>query len=204
MKEIDNFDLINDILTFNSPDEFYHLMILKRKKDQPEETKKEHQSVRTIKTYSITSKEYLNSKKSEIIELCKLFNTRAYIYINKVSFKQTSYQLLKEISDRLINNQYNTTHIFDSAVGNVPTLEKRWIVDIDIDDSIQDVDLFKNELINYINNLEPNNDTNKIISIIPTKNGFHLITEKFNSQLFKLKYRNIGIHKKNPTILYIS
>jgi hypothetical protein len=42
----------------------------------------------------------------------------------------------------------------------------------------------------------------KIESIIPTKNGHHLITKKFDVMKFKEKYPDIDIAKKNPTLLY--
>ena len=43
----------------------------------------------------------------------------------------------------------------------------------------------------------------KVIKTIPTKNGFHLITEKFNVMEFKRRYPDIDIQKKNPTLLYL-
>jgi hypothetical protein len=43
----------------------------------------------------------------------------------------------------------------------------------------------------------------KTIEIIPTKNGFHYITYRFDVMEFKKHYPDIDIQKKNPTILYI-
>jgi hypothetical protein len=43
---------------------------------------------------------------------------------------------------------------------------------------------------------------NKIEKVIKTKNGFHLITGKFNVLEFKEKYPDVDIAKKNPTLLY--
>jgi hypothetical protein len=42
----------------------------------------------------------------------------------------------------------------------------------------------------------------KIESIIPTKNGHHLITKRFDVNKFKEKYPEIDVVKKNPTLLY--
>jgi hypothetical protein len=39
--------------------------------------------------------------------------------------------------------------------------------------------------------------------VIPTKNGFHLITKKFNVMEFKEKYPDLVIQKKNPTLLFL-
>jgi hypothetical protein len=42
----------------------------------------------------------------------------------------------------------------------------------------------------------------KIEAIIPTKNGHHLITKKFDVTVFAKLYPNVDIQKKNPTLLY--
>jgi hypothetical protein len=42
----------------------------------------------------------------------------------------------------------------------------------------------------------------KIEAIIPTKNGYHLITKRFDSELFARRYPDIDVQKKNPTMLY--
>ena len=42
----------------------------------------------------------------------------------------------------------------------------------------------------------------KIEKTIPTKNGYHLITKRFDVQAFSEKYPDIDIQKKNPTLLY--
>jgi hypothetical protein len=42
----------------------------------------------------------------------------------------------------------------------------------------------------------------KIEAIIPTKNGHHLITKKFDVMKFKEKYPDLDIQKRNPTLLY--
>jgi len=44
---------------------------------------------------------------------------------------------------------------------------------------------------------------NKIEKVIPTKNGFHLITGKFNVIEFKKLYPEVDIQKKNPTLLFL-
>jgi hypothetical protein len=42
----------------------------------------------------------------------------------------------------------------------------------------------------------------KIIANIPTKNGVHLITERFDVKSFSEQYPEIDIQRKNPTLLY--
>lgn len=60
--EINNFNQIKDLLIFESSDWFYHLQILLRRKDMPEASRGRNNNARCIKTYYITSKEYLVEK----------------------------------------------------------------------------------------------------------------------------------------------
>ena len=46
---IDNLEIIKQLLNFENEGDFYMLYVFKRKKDQPEGEKDNHQSVRTIK-----------------------------------------------------------------------------------------------------------------------------------------------------------
>jgi len=50
---INNKELIKPLLNFEKDGDFYMLYVFKRKKDFPEMEQKNHQSVRTIKTYCI-------------------------------------------------------------------------------------------------------------------------------------------------------
>jgi len=59
---IDNIELIKLLLNFSEPGDFYMLYVFKRKKDQPEGERDNHQSVRTIKTYCVDSIEYLDKR----------------------------------------------------------------------------------------------------------------------------------------------
>ncbi len=192
---IDNIELIKPLLNFESDGEFYQVLILKRKKDQPENEKDNHQSVRTIKTYYIDSKDYLDKRYDEIKSLCELFKARAYIQINKQNHRDVGLDMISEISLRIKNGSYNQSNIFDSVVGQIKTQEKRWIVDIDTKD-----ELVVHRIAYSINQLRPEGD--KIIKCIPTKNGYHLITERFDIKSFSEKFPNVDIQKKNPTLLY--
>jgi len=70
---IDNLNIIKTLLNFEKEGDFYHCIILKRKKDQPEWERENYQS-RTIKTYCVDSIEYLNKRYNEIKLLCEMFN----------------------------------------------------------------------------------------------------------------------------------
>jgi hypothetical protein len=176
------------------------LYVFKRKKDQPEGERDNHQSVRTIKTYCIDSIEYLEKRYDEIIQLCEMFKARAYIHIQKQNHKDVSLDMMMALAQKIRDGQHNQKNLFDSVVGQLKTHEKRWIVDVDNKDESS---LLKIQHI--INGVRPHKDDPKVISIIPTKNGYHLITERFDVMEFG-KYFLGGdtpdIQKKNPTLLY--
>lgn len=203
---IDNLQLIKSLLNFEDKGDFYQLIILKRKKDQPQDQRDSHQSVRTIKTYCIESVEYLEKRYDEIKQLCEIFKARAYIHVQKQNHADVSLDMMIDLAQRIKDGHNNQKNLFDSVVGQIKTKEKRWIVDVDTKDH-----LYLKKVIECIEYLEPmvfkNLDTgeteSKIEAVIPTKNGFHLITKKFNVLEFKKKYPEIDIQKKNPTLLYL-
>lgn len=192
---INNIKLIKPLLNFEQEGDFYMLYVFKRKKDQPESERDNHQSVRTIKSYCITSLEYLDKRYDEIKMLCEMFKARAYIHVTKQNHKDVAMNMISEIVSRIQSGQTNQQHVFDSVVGQIKTQEKRWIVDVDV----KDFD-YVTELADYIDSLRP--EGNKIESVIPTKNGVHLITKRFDVQEFKKQYPEIDIQRKNPTLLY--
>lgn len=193
---INNIDIIKSLLNFEEDGDFYMLYILKRKKDQPEGERDNHQSVRTIKTYCVESLEYLDKRYDEIKQLCEMFKARAYIQINKQNHKDVAMNMITEIVNRIQSGQINQKNVFDSVVGQVKMGEKRWIVDLDIKDGDY---LF--DVMTTIKICRP--EGNKIVEVIDTKNGYHLITERFDVQQFAKFYPDIDIQKKNPTLLYL-
>ena len=191
---INNLELIKPLLNFENEGDFYMLYIFKRKKDQTTD-KSNHQSVRTIKTYSVDSIEYLERRYNEITQLCEMFKARAYIHIQKQNHKDVAMNMITEIVHRIQSGQINQQNVFDSVVGQIKTQEKRWIVDIDSKENG-----IENLISNEINLLRP--EGSKVEAIIPTKNGYHLITKRFDVMQFKKQYPDIDIQKKNPTLLY--
>jgi hypothetical protein len=191
---IDNIDLIKPLLNFSDDGDFYMLYIFKRKKDQTTD-KSNHQSVRTIKSYTISSIEYLEERYDEIKQLSELFKARAYIHVQKQNHKDVGLNMITEIVNRIQSGQINQSHVFDSVVGKLKTNEKRWVVDLDTKDEAEVVRLTK-----VINVTRPEGD--KIEAIIPTKSGYHFITKRFDTQMFNNIYPIVDIHKKNPTLLF--
>ena len=207
---INNIDLIKPLLNFDKEGDFYMLYVFKRKKDQPEGERDNHQSVRTIKTYCINSIAYLDMRYEEIKQLCEVFKARAYIHVVKQNHMDVSLNMISEIVTRIQSGQINQKNVFDSVVGQIKTQEKRWIVDVDdkevsplmiahIEYECTPITEIKFDVAGMPIGYEIGP---KIEAIIPTKNGHHLITKRFNTQTFKEKYPEIDIQKKNPTLLY--
>lgn len=208
---IDNLNLIKELLNFDKEGDFYMLYVLKRKKDQTTD-KSNHQSVRTIKTYCIESIDHLEKRYDEVKQLCEIFKARAYIHVQKQNHKDVSLNMMVELAQRIQNGQHNQKGLFDSVVGQLKTSEKRWIIDIDdskvpspmmiafIEYECRPITVvkFDDAGIPIGHEVGP-----KVEAVIPTKNGHHLITKRFDVMKFKEKYPNIDIQKKNPTLLYL-
>ena len=219
---INNLELIKPLLNFTDAGDFYMLYVFKRKKDQPEGEKDNHQSVRTIKTYCIESIDHLERRYDEIKQLCEMFKARAYIHVQKQNHFDVSLNMMVELAQRIQNGQHNQKGLFDSVVGQVKTQEKRWIVDVDMKDEDALMKIMK-----LINNgckpLDVVNETHlhksdgsvvvtydydpKVIKVIPTKSGYHLITKRFDvmefNKIMSLQGDVPDIQKKNPTLLYL-
>ncbi len=193
---INNIELVKGLLNFSEKGDFYMLYVFKRKKDQPEDERDNHQSVRTIKTYCIESIEHLDRRYDEIKQLCEMFKARAYIHVQKQNHFNVSLSMMVDLAQRIQNGQHNQKGLFDSVVGQIKTQEKRWIVDLDTTDENEVVRMTK-----VINATRPEGD--KIECIIPTKNGYHFITSRFDVLQFKNVYPHVDIQKKNPTLLYL-
>ena len=193
---IDNLELIKPLLNFSEWGDFYMLYVFKRKKDQPEGERDNHQSVRTIKTYCVDSIPYLEKRYDEIKQLCEMFKARAYIHVQKQNHKDVSLEMMMSLAERIKNGQHIQKGLFDSVVGQIKTHEKRWIVDVDTKD-----DNFRLNVMRVINRCRP--EGNKIYATIPTKNGYHLITDRFDIVEFMKVFPDVDVQKKNPTLLFL-
>ena len=208
---INNLEIIKPLLNFEKEGDFYMLYVFKRKKDQPEGERDNHQSVRTIKTYCIESIDHLERRYAEIIQMCEMFKARAYIHIQKQNHFDVSLSMMVELAQRIQNGNHNQKGLFDSVVGQLKTNEKRWIIDVD---GMSAPSPMMVAFIEY--NCKPITEVQfdeagipigykigpKVEAVIPTKNGHHLITKKFDVMEFKKQYPDIDIQKKNPTLLY--
>lgn len=192
---IDNFDLIASILIFESADDFYFLQLIQRKK----ENANLGSNNRVIRSYFIKSVEQLRLHEEEIKAICKATNSRAYINLNRRSFRRTGLATLKNITDHIMNEDYEHIHRAYTTVCGQYKHESNPTFIIDID---EELGRKHNDMIRFIEQ-ECELVGNKFVTIVPTKNGSHIIMKAFNLSKFKEKYPDIDIHKNNPTILYI-
>lgn len=194
---LDNLETILPLLKFEEG-YFYSLQIIQRRKENPAMLKGSY----TVKTYYIESKEQLQKSYYEIKTLCHLFNARAYINVNRGNYQKAAVDMLYKISDS-IRSKVQDWSFIKSMMESEGFLssDKRegvlWIIDVDCKDEI-----FISDLVNAITECQAI-VTEKIL--IPTINGYHIITTPFNSYMFKSirkVYATIDIHKNNSTLLY--
>ena len=202
---VDNFDRIKQALVFDNEDEFYHLQILKRRKEHPALGRN---SV-LIKTYYISSIEYLDQKADEIINLCEFHNARGCINLNRRSFEQLALQTLRKVADQILNKDYRSARkAYESVCGAyMKETNKKWIIDIDTKDPED-----RAFSLDAMFQCDPIGD--KVIFTLETKNVYHQIVKPFNVLQYQRHYaqpHQVGeerheipdIQKNNPTIIYI-
>lgn len=210
---VDNFELIKPLLSFDKHGDFYFLQILQRKKDGCNVPNSSDNQRRLVKDYHITSTEKLDLLRDEIIASCNETGARAYIHLNKRNYRTVSMAFAEETLMKARTNQEfgNTFNEINSVIGRYPEPgkgNKTWIVDIDntnVDSKL--VKDIKGIIVNYCQPF----DVEKIVAVIPTKSGVHLITRPFNQETFyrmfsqfKLSNENeVSIKKDNPTVLYV-
>jgi len=201
---VDNFDLIKPLLEFPHKDCFYFVQILQRKKDHKgERLGGSNNNSRLIKAYYITSQEKLDIHKEEMIKLAQLFEARVSINLNPRNFQKAGFHVLQKIANQMSNGDfYSIRKAYDSVCGEYHSeIDKRWLIDIDNPDrkAADDVADFITSLQKQINNRDY-----KVLAILPSKSGWHIITQPFNLASFTISHhKEHEIHKNNPTNLYI-
>lgn len=202
---INNFEQIKSLLDFSDESRFYFIQIIKRRKDNPGLEKDQ----KMIKAYYVGSKEYLERHQQEIITTCDMQNARAYIHPNRRSYKRVGMQAIASMFELVRNEDYHAMRrSYDSACGTECSESPRiWILDVDkISQDVIYSDLEFQVLVDdcllAISNTQPSGD--KIVDVLPTKNGVHILSLPFNVMEFsKMLPTGVSIHKDAPTILYI-
>ena len=192
---INNLELIKPLLTFDNKDDFYYLQIIQRKKENP----KLGSNSKVIKNYYVNNLDYLLSKYDEIKQSCKLFNARAMFRLNKRSYRKVALKTIQNVTNSVVNNEYSfVKKSYDRACGQSHNDKvKKWIIDIDYFPVPKEL----NAITTIIYFCAPSGQ--KVLTVIPSIQGIHLITLPFNISEFNLHSFPVSIHKDSPTNLYI-
>jgi len=202
MMSVDNSAKIGTMLSFDK-DDFYFLQILKRRKDNPEMDR----DMVVIKNYYVESIDHYIKIIPRIMSLCDYENARAYFRLNKRNYKKNGLQMIKRVADHISSgNNSAIKNAFDSVCGEFHSdKDKKWIVDVDFKDFENRMDVLV-RIHNYVENLQTETGKEPMLEVLPTKNGYHMITRPFNLSKFKLLINDLDVrldvHKDNPTILY--
>lgn len=212
----DNFKLIKEFIQsrwggqFDSfTDAFYTVEIIGRVKDNARIIAGNHK----FKTYYIRTIEDLDKYENEIKLLCGTLNMRAYVSINHKSMRHVTLNTVAEYANRIAQDNFDKSYsIFDSCAAKyVERADQLWIIDVDKDDAdhySMNASMTVDDLTgNYIKIVESCEPKKKVVTVIPTKSGKHIITHPFNV----IEFMGMAPHNKpiesivkknSPTILY--
>ena len=206
---VDNFDLIAGLLRFDDHQDFYFLQLLLRKKDGNDVPAGSDNQRRLVRDYHIKSSQELLDLKDEIVSKCNASNCRAYIRLNKRNYKTIAMAYAQETLEKARKGEMfgNTYDEINSVIGRYPEghkNDKTWLVDVD--DHKPDSEKVK-RILDIIDKCEPT-DVKKVVAVVPTRSGSHIISRPFNLQKFNELKKGlpedgeVAVLKDNPTILY--
>lgn len=194
--KIDNFELIKRFFYFNEANNmFFFLQIVRRAKDHKGEEKKTKE--KAIKTYIVTSREYLDSIKDEVILLCEHYGARAYINVAGKDFDKVQKEMLCVLAEYNVNNTIvNPQRLLKRIIGQIKSRCPRYLIDIDNIPSQEKPVL--DWLAKYFSSKEC-----YLIAKVPTAQGEHFIVEPFDVDSFNKDFPDIDVHKNSMgTLLY--
>ena len=204
--KVDNFDLINSFLDYTKPNSFYEAQILRRRKENPEMKK----DVYTINVYYLYNKNDLLRYKERMIEDCLDNNARAYINLNRLDSEMIGFDTMHITIDWMKQRQYHSIkNAYTKTCGNCKTSKNVWMFDIDLLDKNGIFDPKQLELANTITETihtlhkQEKKKNYKILANVPTRNGYHIITNPFHRPKFAEMLPHVKYEDNSPTLLYI-
>ena len=126
------------------------------------------------------------------------------INLNKRSFKE-SYINTRETMleyEKAGNYKYMYRAFSRAVARNKDTKSKLWIIDFDFEEGEGFDSNLHNEVCSFIKGIRPINK-DRIFTIIPSRNGYHLVTTPFDKKAFSDRYPDIDLKKNSSTNLYI-
>lgn len=203
---VDNFDQIRNLLEFENDGDCYYVQCLRRQSDDPHidgvADPRYHGNMhsRSVKDFLIPSLEYFDKVKEDIIAICNTFNVRAYIRLNKRTYKSIALEMLKHIATQCASGEtFNSPyHLVASVAGEVCAAgkNKTWIVDLD-----EEYVPYQEDMLRMMFECEPyvRNINSDAVSYLHYNNNSADIVEKIN--LDEAKERIIKVVKDNTPII---
>ena len=171
--EVNNFDRIEKVLcskldsdVTTVTDKVLLGRIIRRRKENPDDPRGEY----IVKRYSFATKEKFVEAQEEIKNLCRMFNARFYLNVNIKSMKEIAFDIAEIIPGLLRKEQYYfVRRIFDNTADANKGLRdhRMWIFDIDNKEHLGPV-------VKYLVDM---GTADKLVDIIPTINGAHILIE---------------------------
>lgn len=219
---VDNFDLIckwldkcqleDNLEGKRDNGDVWYIQLLRRQSDdpmidgKPDPAYHGNMHSRSLKDYLIHSSTKLLELKNEIITLCKDFNVRAYIRLNKRNYKNICLHMLKNIASQIESGgTYSSPyHLVASAAGGVCQAGKKktWLLDLDAEYLP-----YEKDIIDMVLKCEPHKTMlenwkhpapdltmdaeyaklaylEKAFFTVPSKSGKHINCRPFNKETF--------------------
>lgn len=227
---VDNFDLVAKYLRDleltetisgqRTDGDVWYVQLLRRQSDDPmingvpDPAYHGNMHSRSLKDYLIHSADHLLELKNEMVALCKVQNVRAYIRLNKRTYRGIAIEALDMLVKQLKSDTFGSPyHMIASANGSVNNAgdHKTWVVDLD-----KEYIPFESDIVNMICACEPhrsNIETLQNLSAItfeeakkhhieknfftlPTKSGKHIIVRPFNLAAFGRSWQTYVLENK--------
>lgn len=183
---VNNIEIIRNNLKFDKFGEFYYISIIQRSKDGIL-IRGAHDNARRIRTFYVFSLEEFDKIIPFITEICDKLGARAYIEMNRKNIFKCQLECIKRLLEVIEHQTLKSRTIMDLVVAAAPSRDKLWLIDVDAPEALE-------EVVNYI---EKKNAT---YYIIPSVNGKHIITSRFDPR--EWYFENAEIKRNAFTLLY--
>lgn len=135
----DNFNLIQPFLQLpqeEGGDAYYTIELIRRGKDNPDLPAANYH----FKNYYIDTIRKFEKVQDEIRLLCDMMQLRAYISVNRKSFRRVTINTIATMAERMTQDDFRRPYaVFESCSGkDVSPDDKLYLVDID-EDALRDV-----------------------------------------------------------------
>ena len=163
---------LNEHLT--QPGDFFPLVILKRKKENPDMDR----GVQVIKHINVYHAEQLEISFPTLQLVCEQERARLYMRCNKRSDPEISTAMVRYVVDKHLNREFSTMgNAYTHVVGITPAKgPKQCMIDVDQGDSLEDA----------IKALRLASHGKQVVEFqqVPSVSGVHVITPAFDVKLF--------------------